>query len=144
MDRETAAAIHKEITSFQNELGKKFGIQVKSTTFRYSNDGFKVALEGKDGATSSGVTITTIAQKMAQMRGLDPIAPNHRDFVIADYNSRAHRTPWIVQCKHTGKRYRMDDQQAEATFKAHPVTRNNPSLPVQPPRQSGVDYQAQF
>ena len=117
MDRNTAKIIHEEVAAALKIIGARHKLNVKTGTFRFDTDGFKVGVEGKHLiATTAGTSITAQGVTYAKMHGFDPLRTNLKGYKIVDYNTRAKRTPWIVEDR-DGKRWRLSSESAEYYFK---------------------------
>jgi hypothetical protein len=91
--------------------------------------------------TGDGTACTLGAKRLAEARGLRADNPNLKNYAIVDYNSRAHRMPWIVQELHTGKRYKITDNHAAMLFTPKA---DNRAPPVMKPHTNAGNYAASF
>lgn len=100
-----------DIEQALDAVAQKHGISIKIGNTRLDMNGFKTSVEGK--AMSDAVT-TAVAVQAARAHGLDPEKVGPRGEMLIDYNSRAHKMPWIIA--RNGKRYKTTTAHARSLF----------------------------
>lgn len=123
MSQANAQLIHRAINQALAKVGEEFGITVRCRTTRYDGNGmtgsFDVKLLATDASGEGSSQCTRLAQMQATNHGYVVDRPNARGWKIVDYNSRAHKMPWIVQAP-GGKRYKISDASAAGYFTPSP------------------------
>lgn len=110
-DKSSATTFQREIAAAVKAIAEKHGVELSKNTGRYVAEKFDVKLEFKARATTAdGAVISASLLKVANSyTGID-INKSFKDHTgkthkLVDYNTRAHKTPFITQCT-DGKRYR--------------------------------------
>jgi hypothetical protein len=158
LDRSGARDLHASLNQAIQDWASREGVHIKTGTFRYDQDGFKISLDGKlltsttGGSTGLGTIatnaslITKIAEVECRRHNLDPNKPNAKGYRLVDFNSRAHAMPWIVMAP-GGKRYKLRQHQAVAYFSAgtlKPFDPTNVTVTVVNPTTPAHVYAPQF
>lgn len=94
MNQETVRKIAADLDRALEQISNKHGVKLVRGTLRYDSMGFSGSLTCK-ALTEKG--LTEIARSMCARLGYDPEKHNPMGYKIVDYNTRAHKTPWIVE-----------------------------------------------
>jgi len=113
-DKASVTAFQKEVDVALKALAAKHGVILAKHSGRFSPDKFNVSIEFKAQTVSAtGQVVSASLTTGCRIYGIDATKAfkDHtgRTHKLVDYNSRAHKTPFITLCA-DGKRYRWSAQ----------------------------------
>ena len=113
-DRTNLKALRIEMQDVMNKYGVKSNLEIHVGNMSFGDAEVSIKIK----AVIKGVK--TAADHMTEMliKQSNLVSPNKMGDTIVEFNSRAHKMPWIYKCGKTGKQFKTTDESAERRFAA--------------------------
>ena len=111
-DRTNLKALRTEMQAVMDKYGVKSNLKIEIGNMSFGDAEVSIKIK----AVIKGVK--TAADHMTEMliKQSNLVSPNKMGDTIVEFNSRAHKMPWIYKCGKTGKQYKTTSNNAYERF----------------------------
>ena len=111
-DRANLKALRTEMQAVMDKYGVKSNLKIEVGNMSFGDAEVSIKIKATiKGAKTSIDHMTEMMMKSAAL-----VSPNIYGDTIVEYNSRAHKMPWIYKCGKTGKQYKTTSNNAYERF----------------------------
>lgn len=113
-DRVTLKALRDEMQAVLNKYGVDSNLEITVGNMKFSEAEVEVKVKAK---VKGAKTFTNVILE-SRVSALGLKMKNSFGDELVDYNTRAHKMPFVYRCGKTGKLFKCDDRMAKMRFAA--------------------------
>jgi len=113
-DRQNLKALRAEMQAVLEKYGVASNLEIEVGNMKFSEAEVEIKIKAKvKGAKTSA---DGLLETMAKIKGLK--LKNSAGDELVEYNTRAHKMPFVYRCGGTGKMFKCDERMAKIRFAA--------------------------
>lgn len=113
-DRTNLKALRAEMQAVLEKYGVASNLEIEVGNMKFSEAEVEIKVKAK--VKGAKTMSNAILESMAELNGLK--LKNSAGDELVDYNTRAHKMPFVYRCGKTGKMFKCDERLAKIRFAA--------------------------